>query len=440
MKKIIPILFCCCLFVFAASAQPINIPQLDSFFNTFSRENMAMGSVAVALNGQLVYQRAIGPATMENGKTISANTLTRYRIGSVSKLFTAALIFQLIDKGTLQLDQKLSVFFPDLPNASTITIANMLNHHSGLHDYTHDTNFPQWMDQPKTHAQLLQIIKSKGSDFAPGDSVNYCNTNFLLLGYILEKMYKKDYAQVLQQQIIIPLQLHHTRFGKPINIAQNESVSYKYGDSAWKKEKETNNANHNGAGAIVSIPADMVRFINALFTGKLIGNASLKKMISMTDGYGMGIFPFDHNNSKGYGHDGRIEEFYSSVRYFPDKKLAIAYCTNGILYPRNDIIKAVRNIAFNENYSIPFTASMVTDTALAKYIGKYTSADLPFAVNCTMSNKQLVLEASGKTMTVIPIATNYFMHRASGSFFEFYPETGELEIKETSNVYYLKRQ
>jgi CubicO group peptidase (beta-lactamase class C family) len=438
MKKVIWIITLLVTSIFTSFGQNIDISKLDSFFNNLAAKNLAIGSLTVSENGSIKYQNAIGYSFIDSNKKVSANSNTKYRIGSATKMFTAVMIFQLIEEGKMKLDQKLSLYFPDLPNADKISIQNMLYHRSGLHDYTHDTDFPDWMDQPKSHEALLKIIKEKGSDFEPGTAADYSNSNYLILGYIIEKICKMPYANALNKRIIVKLNLKNTYFGKPINIKDNESASYKFAGNSWTKQKETDLSIHGGAGSIVSTPTDMVKFINALFSNKLINQKSLTKMETMVDGYGMGMFPNKYGDKSSFGHNGRIEEFYSALWYFPNQKLAFAYCTNGINYPRTDIIEALLKICFNEPFSIPFTKNYdYKSEDLDKYLGNYSSGQI--VVNCTKDGTRLLLETRGKVFEVIKISDNYFMNAASGYFFEFFPGKGELLIKEIDNIYHLKR-
>src|SRR5579871_803642 len=191
MKRFISTLVTICS-VFVTSAQTLNTVKFDSFIHSLSSKELAMGSLAISKKGNL-YQKALGYSFINDQKKKVANIETRYRIGSISKMFTATMIFQLIDEGKINLDNTLSHYFPDLPNANKITIANLLYHRSGLHDYTHDTDFENWMDKPKTHEELLKIVKEKGVDFEPDTKADYCNTNYLILGYIIEKLGKGGY-------------------------------------------------------------------------------------------------------------------------------------------------------------------------------------------------------------------------------------------------------
>ncbi|GAB2615134.1 serine hydrolase domain-containing protein [Emticicia sediminis] len=440
MKKTICFIFLITLAIITSFGQNINTVKLDSFLNTLSAKGLAMGSLTISKNGAIEYQKAIGYSLVSNDKKVNANIYTKYRIGSVTKMFTAVMIFQLIEEGKLSFDQKLNTYFPDLPNADKITIENMLYHRSGLHDYTRDTNFSDWIDKPKSHDELVKIIRDKGSDFEPDTKADYSNSNYLFLGYIIEKKTKLTYADALKKRIISKLNLRDTYFGRPINIKNNESSSYKFANSNWVKQSETDLCIHNGAGSVVSTPTDLVKFINALFSDKLINKTSLAKMETMIDGYGMGIFPNKYVVDRpSLGHNGRIEEFYSALWYFPNEKVSLAYCTNGINYPRTDIIEGVLKICFNVPFLIPLAKSNNSEReGLDKYLGKYSSDQIE--INCMKEGAKLLLETRGKVFELEKISDNYFMNAASGYFFEFYPDKDKMQIKEADNIYTLKKQ
>ncbi|MGM9507390.1 serine hydrolase domain-containing protein [Larkinella sp. GY13] len=442
MRKVLAIVFVSVLFYHPGFGQNLNVVKLDSLFDVLASRDLAMGSLIISVNGQVQYRRAVGYSFRDLNKKIPADSHTKYRIGSVSKLFTAVMVFQLIDEGKIDMNQKLAEYFPELPNAKKITISNLLNHRSGLHNYTaDDTRYPQWMDKVKTQREMLQIIAEKPVDFEPNVKADYCNTNYLLLSYIIEKVCKMSYSSALQERIVSKIGLKETSYGKQIDASANESSSYKYREGRWEGQKETNMSIHSGAGSIVSTPSDLVLFIDALFANKLVREASLTAMKTLVDGYGMGLFPYDFDSKTAYGHNGRIEEFYSAVRYFPAEKIALSYCTNGILYPRVDILEAILKICFNKPYTIPFSKPyLFKDQNLGAYPGSYSSSQIPIRVNCKTDNNRLFLETKGHLFEAEPINYNYFMHAPTGTFFEFFPENGTLKIKETDNVYTLKRQ
>src|SRR5580658_3615301 len=114
--------------IFTSNGQDINVPKLDSFLNVLASKNLALGSVAISKNGIVKYQKAIGYSFIDDDNRVSAGINTRYRIGSATKMFTAVMIFQLIEEGKISLDQRLNTYFSALPNADKITVQNMLYH------------------------------------------------------------------------------------------------------------------------------------------------------------------------------------------------------------------------------------------------------------------------------------------------------------------------
>lgn len=175
-----------------AHAQNLNTAKLDSLLTSLAANNKLMGSLAVSRNGQVVYNHAFGYAQL--APKTPATPATRYRMSSISKMFTAVMLFQLMEEKKLTLTTPLSTFFPQLPNAKTITIEQMLSHRSGLHSITAEAAYLGYMTQPKTQAELLAIMTKLKPDFQPGAKFDYSNSNYIVLGYIVEKLGKQPYA------------------------------------------------------------------------------------------------------------------------------------------------------------------------------------------------------------------------------------------------------
>jgi D-alanyl-D-alanine carboxypeptidase len=172
--------------------------------------------------------------------------------------------------------------------------------------------------------------------------------------------------------------LSNTYYGDKVNVSNDESFSYQY-EGYWKQKPETDMSIPGGAGSIVSKPTDLTKFIEALFSNKLVSTNSLEKMKTMTDGYGMGMFPIVFNTKKGYSHNGGIDGYASNLAYFPKDSLAIAYCSNGQAYPFKDILVGIRSICFNIDYSIPsFSINYITPDNLNNYLGIYLSTQNDF--------------------------------------------------------------
>ena len=184
------------------SAQEINTAKLDSFFNALNSNNKGMGSFAISQGNKIVYQKSLGYSLIDTVNKVAATPNTLYRIGSITKTFTATLIFQLIDEKKLTLNTKLAKYFPQIPHAGQITVANLLSHKSGLADYVNDAKDQSWITNPHTKAEILDTITKGKIHFEPGTDQLYCNSGYWLLGNIIEKITGKPYGKVLTERII----------------------------------------------------------------------------------------------------------------------------------------------------------------------------------------------------------------------------------------------
>ncbi|MBS1597385.1 MAG: beta-lactamase family protein [Bacteroidetes bacterium] len=425
----------------SAFSQSFNKAGLDSFMNALQRRNLSMGSLAISKNGKIIYSKSIGYSFIKGEEKIPANEKTEYRIGSISKVFTATMIFQLIEEGKLNLDTRLDKYFPDITNAPRITISDLLNHRSGIHDYTEDPHFSEWMGKPRTHQEMLTMISVSKPDFTPGERCSYSSSNFLLLGYIIEKISGQSYSDAVNQRVISKIGLRNTYYGTKIDPLKNESYSYRFINNRWEQKPETDMSIHGGAGSMVSTPGDLTKFIEALFAGKLISKKSLETMTTLKDGYGMGIFPFSFHEKNAFGHSGKIEEFSTNVQYFPKDSLAISFCANCQVFSKDDVVEEVLNIYFDIPHHIPTFQKVVMNAwELEKYLGIYSSSQLGIKVECTKDNDVLKLETRGQLFILEPLGNDKFLNTRYGYFFEFKPSTKELIIKETDNNYYLKKE
>ncbi|WP_256464341.1 serine hydrolase [Mucilaginibacter sp. SMC90] len=207
-KNLLSLIFAFSLFT--SCTQDFNKSKIDSMLNALDTKHQGMGSIAIAQNGYIVYQKSIGV-----GNTLPASPKTRYRIGSITKMFTAVMIFQLIGENKIQLTTPLSAFFPQMPNAKKITIKMMLGHRSGLHDFTVDPALSTYYTKLQTHSDMLARIANYKPDFEPDNDTGYSNTNFVLLGYIVEILTRKPYSENLKERITTKIGLANTFYGAP---------------------------------------------------------------------------------------------------------------------------------------------------------------------------------------------------------------------------------
>ena len=238
----------------------------------------------------------------------------------------------------------------------------------------------------KSRKELINIISNFDSSFKPGKRSSYSNSNYVLLTIILERIYSKDYSEILYEKIIKPYDLKSTYYGEVINTNDNEARSYIYAGE-WLKQDETDPSIPLGAGGIVSNPIDLVKFSHLLFNGKILKKESLEKMKKNNGQFALGLFGIPFYNKTGFGHTGGIDGFSSVFVAFTDDNIHYALNSNGTNFNNNDISIAVLSEVFEKPYEIPaFSNFEVNYKDLIKLIGSYSSKQI--------SLKRKVLELS----------------------------------------------
>jgi len=386
-------------------SQPLNKAKLDQLFDRILEKNKGMGSICIAREGKVLYSRSFGYSQISDTMKKAFTDDTRFRISSITKTYTAVMIFQLIEEGKLRLDDKLDKFFPQIPNAAKITIAQILSHRSGIPNIAPDGS---GMRQRTQEERVAEIAKGQ-PDFEPGSRHLYSNSGFVLLGYIVEKVGGKPYQDALKDRIVAKLGLKNTYMGAGnTNVERNESLSYRW-LGEWKEAREPDFSIVAGAGAIVSTPADMIKFIQGLFDLKLISQKSLDQMKTMRDDEGMGMEPFTFDGKTLYGHTGGSNTSGAWLAYYPEEKLAMAYTTNAKVYPVKDIISGVFDIYWNRPFEIPsFDAFKIDPQMLDQYTGIYTAAGAPVKWTVTRKDSILFIQGGDKAVPLEATAENKF--------------------------------
>lgn len=366
---------------------------MDGYFDALEQNDKFNGSVAVSIDNQIVYKRALGYSDFENKK--NNDTETEFIIGSVSKIFTASLVLMAIDEQKIKLNQTIDKFFPSIKNSDKITVEMLLSHRSGIFNITNDSTYLNWNTKPKTEKELVKIISDYDNDFVPNTEFEYSNSNYILLSFLLEKLYGKTFAEILKEKIIQPLGLKRTHFGGKIKPKDNEAYSYYY-NGQWIKSDETDVSVPMGAGGISSTPTDLIVFINSLFMGKIITNESLGKMKTTRDGYGLGIFQMPFGKRTGYGHTGGIDDFSSVLSYFDDGKVAISIASNGSDFDNNNVAIAMLSVAYGQE--IKFPTFRQTDTeVIPGYTGIFSNGQLGMEIEITERDGTYFAQATGQS-------------------------------------------
>ena len=300
-----------------------------------ARPETAGLSVAVARGDRIIVERGAGVADVDAKRP--ADAATEFRIGSVTKQFTAAAIMKLVEQGKLRLDDPLAKYVPDFDTGGrTVTIRQMLNHASGIPNYT-NPEFIKIAGKPDlTRKEVLDLVSGKPFDFEPGTGWRYSNTNYFLLGLIVEKLNGRPYADVLQREFFEPLGLKRSRYDNGAAVPDSaQGYAYNPADGTLRMADSRNMGGPFAAGAIASTAGDLLRWQIALTGGRAVSPASFQQMIGSTvktgqgdAAYGFGLMVDSLGGMRRIWHNGGINGFNSVLTWWPDLGLRIAVISN----------------------------------------------------------------------------------------------------------------
>jgi CubicO group peptidase (beta-lactamase class C family) len=328
-------------FLLARSADPkILMPSREKIVNWMFthviKEGYPGAALLIAQNGRILYQNGYGYADIGNRVRITPET--KFRIGSITKQFTAAAILKLQEDGKLSVDDKLSQYYPDFPRGDEITLYHLLTHISGLANYTNKPDFLKKVMTEATPAEIVESIEKDKPDFNPGEKWEYCNSGYFLLGCIVEKVSGKSLEAFFQETFFAPLGMKNTGMHHWNRILDHEATGYSYLGGKVQRSLDWDMSWAGGAGALYSTVGDLYRWNDALFNGKVLTATSLEAAftpVRLTDGkaapalgYGFGWIVGKLRGRRLIAHDGGLHGFVSYLMQLPDQKFTVAVLAN----------------------------------------------------------------------------------------------------------------
>ncbi len=412
------------LFFLLASFLPAYSQNLDATFDKLFGESFQPdgpgAAVLVAQKGRIIYHKAFGMANLELGVPLRPDHV--FRIGSVSKQFTAAAILQLMEQGKLSLDDDLTRFIPDYPTmGKKITVEHLLTHTSGIKSYTEMKEWtPEVHRKDFTPAALVDFFKNQPMDFEPGTQYQYNNSGYILLGYIIEKVSGESYGAYISEHIFKPLGMHNSYYGDVEPVIRNRVAGYSRSGTggAYTNAAFLSMTQPYAAGSLMSTVEDLYTWTKALHSGKVIKPESFKKA---TTPY---VLPNGSNTHYGYGlqmgnlfgsptveHSGGINGFLSDLVYLPKEDVCVAILTNCDCEPPRDLSAKVAALAIGKPFA---PAAIQVDAAtLEQYTGVYENDKKEQRI-ITVENGQLYsLRTGGSRYKIIPFAADQFYFEKS---------------------------
>ncbi len=303
----------------------------DEYLKKELQLNRFMGSVMVARSNQIVFMKGYGLANREY--EIPNAPDTKFRLGSITKQFTAMCILKLQEAGKLSIDDPVSRFVPNCSsNWSEIKIRHLLNHSSGIPNFTSFPDYLSTMMLSSPPENTLQRFRDKPLDFKPGERFAYSNSGYVLLGYIVEKASGKPYEEDLQEVILQPLGMRDTGYDHFEKILPHRATGYARAGDQWVNSAYIDMTIPHAAGALYSTVEDFFRWYQCWRERKILSEVSWKAMTTPGKmNYGFGIFVSQHFRQTPqtvYEHGGGINGFATAMKWFPDADLFVAVFGN----------------------------------------------------------------------------------------------------------------
>jgi D-alanyl-D-alanine carboxypeptidase len=287
------------------------------------------GVVLVARHGEVLLQKAWGLANRENGEPITLNT--RFRLGSMNKMFTAVAILQLVDAGQLALDDPIGKYLTDYPNkdvAAKVTVRHLLTHTGGTGDIF-GPDFDKNRLALRTHGDYLKLYGTRGLTHEPGAEYEYSNYGFVLLGALIEKVTGASYYDYVRGRIFQPAGMSSTDSEPETDAVPDRAVGYMKKDGRWVPNTDTLPWRGTAAGGGYSTAGDLLRFAQALEAGKLISKASLTAATTpYKEHYGYGFGVQGEGPLRSYGHGGGAPGMNGEMRIFPQLGYVVISLSN----------------------------------------------------------------------------------------------------------------
>jgi CubicO group peptidase (beta-lactamase class C family) len=375
-----------------------NTARMEQVIQSYVSNKQFMGTVLVARDGKVLLDNGYGYANLE--WNIPNSPTTKFRLGSITKQFTAASILLLEERGKLKVEDPVKKYMPDAPAAwDKITIFHVLTHTSGIPSFTEFPDYRSTEAAATTPEKLVARFRDKPLDFEPGEKWKYSNSGYVLLGYLIEKISGQSYSDFVQQNIFTPLEMKDSGYDSNSAIILHRAAGYSPSPNGPVNAGFIHMSIPFSAGALYSTTEDMLRWEQGLFGGKVLSAASLQKMTTpFKQDYAFGLGVSSVNGRKVIEHGGGIEGFNTQLAYYPEDKLVVVVLAN-INGPKpGEIAGKLAALARGETVVLASERKevVVSPNILAKYVGTYQLTP-DFSIVITQEGDHLAEQATNQS-------------------------------------------
>lgn len=384
----------------------------DSLLNKLFKPGNPGGAAIVSRSGVVIYKKAFGIADME--LNVPMQTEMVFRIGSITKQFTAIAILQLAELGKLSLQDDIKKFIPDYPtHGKTITVEHLLTHTSGIKSYTSMESFSELVRRDMKPEELIDTFKNQPMDFEPGEKWSYNNSGYFLLGFIIEKISGKSYEQYIKENLFTPAGMNNSAYDHPNQIIKNRVKGYQKSDQGFENAAYMSMTLPYSAGSLISTVDDLAKWNRAVNSYKLVSKKWIDKAhtdFKLNNGkstrFGYGWLITELQGSRSIDHGGAINGFLSEALYLPGEDVYIAILSNCTCNSPEQALIKMAALTIGKPYELK---AQTLDSVLAKdYEGIYENEDGTRQIITVNGNKLTSQRDGGDIHIIIPFDKDKF--------------------------------
>jgi D-alanyl-D-alanine carboxypeptidase len=340
--------------VVAGAAEDLRT-KMDAYLEAYSKVKGFMGTALVAQGGKVILDKGYGFANVE--LNVPNTPSNKFRLGSITKQFTAAAIMQLQEQGKLSVSDPACKYIDNCPDTwKPVTIQHLLTHTSGIPSYTSMPTFPtpKFMRIPMTPLEVLMLTRDRPLEFQPGEKWVYDNSGYIFLGCIIEKVSGQKYADYLKEHIFDPLDMKDSGYDDTRAILTGRAAGYDRGPKVYRNADYLDMSLPYAAGSLYSTVDDLYRWDRALYTEKVVSKKSYQAMITpVKNNYGYGLMVAPVAGRKHVGHGGGINGFSTCIDRFPDDDAVVIVLSNVLQANACRIGGGLASMVFGEKVDLP---------------------------------------------------------------------------------------
>lgn len=383
------------------------VQRCDQLLRAFADTGKFNGDALIAKNGKVILKKGYGVRNELLGEAHDGEGI--FRIYSITKPFTSAMILRLVEQGNLSLDDPISKFFPDLPSAKKVSVNHLLTHTSGYYEFTRESDFVN------TRSALLELLGERPMDFKPGEGWSYCNSGYCLLGHIIADVCDCSYEDAVTDQILKPLKLDDTGF--KFNSLSESRKAVGYATFTDQEKIEATMPDEGGpfaAGAIYSTVDDLWRFQQALNNGELLKKSTLQKAwdgCSQNNGYGQGWQLASRWFMRDViSHSGGATGFRSILSQMPRSEYCVVLLNNHELADVEYTADLLYDVLDGYELSLPSEKMKLATEELESLVGFYQPADKHGVIRTYLVDGRLAVEFLGRAQgTLLAQGDDHFV-------------------------------